>query len=182
MKLIVVLTILSLVSACQIKPKTKKDDLKDIVDTKRQKEVPKEKTVFTTEFWPEYYYRDTFAIVKLPKFKLNQDQLWKICKGPVFDQVMRYSGVDSTKIQYLVTPVEFYTDSGFKMEVFLTRGMCRELALHSSHGKDAVKLDKLRRLRYFLKEMKISFVYTKRTLAKELIFDSKYKGVEFIVR
>ena len=181
---IIILTTLLITCACSVQ-KTKKTKKEKVGTTQellneRKKEVVQD-FVQDNDFWPAKYYNSTFATVQKPKMKIKEQQLWELCKGPTLSHIKTYEGILQGQVEYLRQPILFYTDSGFKKEVFVTKGMCRELALYSSHGKKTVKIDDNRRLRYKLEKLIIQFVYTDRAFAAELEFSSKYKGVTFTV-
>lgn len=171
MKIILVLLSLCLLvlSSCgQIKMKKDKSDVKVVSVKKLSFKKP--------DNWADKFYKKTVFKVRNPKLLQNYQQMEAICKGDEFDFVSEYQATGPYPLRYKKTPVNITTRDGFSKKVFVTKGVCRELALLK-----APKTSKDGNIRINIKEMNILYIYNFGSYVTDITFRTAFKDVDFFV-
>lgn len=163
--------------------KSKKNS-SEALDEIRYEDQKKEETYVEADrdFWPARYYRETRVRLLNPTIKESAQELAEICQGTILPHFFTYDGLGLDGVQYLETPITVTTKSGYSKEVYLSRGICRDLFLFKSRSTDSESIDASRKLRKKLAAIEIQFVYTEKSFISRLEFETPYSDVDFVVR
>lgn len=142
---------------------------------KDEKKEAKDKE-FDLISWQNTYYNQTIFKLKNPVVVNKFKELETICNGPE-RKSQNYKNQPVSNIMYKSQPISIVMKSGFSKKAFITRGVCRELALFKNTDANT-NTD----IRYLIKEMNLLYVYNVGTFVMDLTFKTKYKDVEFFVR
>lgn len=125
--------------------------------------------------WADSYYQKTIFQVEGPNISEDFSELSLICKGADFDFISDYQAKKPAIIKYKKTPITFITSSGFSKKTFISKGACRELALFKAPK------NKGKNIRSSIKSISLIYVYNKGTYLKDLVFNTQFSGVKFLV-
>jgi len=127
--------------------------------------------------WADSYYEDTVLIVDRPLIKETSKEVFNICQGKDIPYVKGYDNQSLSSIKFKRKPITIYTRDGFKKSTYITKGICREIALLKSQLKDNEKS-----FRKEIKEIKIHYIYNGDSFATEMTLFTQFKSVDFTVR
>ncbi len=169
MKYIISIVLFFNLLACSLPAKQKKQVEDKAIPTVEAKQE-------NLENWADEYYSKTYFIVENPIVMESYNDLIKACKSN--DQFLMHDYQDNNtyKIQYKEMPINIKTASGFNKVIYVTKGACRELSLYKSP-----KLQEPKQIRKSIKSMELVYIYNHGTYLKQLIFNTPFKGVQFLV-
>jgi hypothetical protein len=128
------------------------------------------------ENWADEYYQRTYFILQNPFVSEGYNQLMNVCKSNDFNFVVDYQALGSSAVRYKKTPITIRTKKGFSKKVFISKGACRELSLFKY-----VKISPDKQIRKSIKKMVLIYIYNQGTFLKEIVFNTQFSDVEFLV-
>tara|TARA_B100001971_G_C18267604_1_gene595189 strand:+ start:12991 stop:13515 length:525 start_codon:yes stop_codon:yes gene_type:complete len=171
--LIVLITLNLLLSACSSKIFKKSQPKNAELDKKAQEQDYKREV----KSWSDDYYVSTMLTVKRPLIKENAKEVFSICQGKDIAFSRGYNANQISPVKFKQKQLTFYTSDGFKMKVFVTKGICREIALLKSQLKDNEKS-----FRKSIAQINIQYIYNGDVYATEMLLDTQYPSVKFTVK
>ena len=126
--------------------------------------------------WSDSYYTQTTLKVQNPLLKEDSKKIFNICQGKDISFARGYSASRLSRIKFKKTPVTIYTNDGFKMKAYITKGICRELALLKSQLKDNEKS-----FRKSIKSIDLQYIYNGDVYATSMVLNTQFKSVKFHV-
>ena len=182
-KYLVIIITLLLCSSCA-KVKWKKGwGPNQVADVKKRElkqntigaKVDKEQ-VTPVENWANEYYQKTYFVIQYPKLLETKEDLDKICSSTNKKVKLHYNDKEMQQVSFKTQTVTFTTRDGFSKKVFISKGVCRELALFKTKS-----LNTKRQIRKRIQKVTLSYLYNEGTFLKSIIFDSPYKNVKYLV-
>lgn len=167
-KYILILLAIFLAGCSQVKKKNSKSDVQ-VVSVKRL-------AFQKPDNWADKFYSKTIFKVRNPKLLQNYQQMDGICKGSEFDFVTDYQATEPYPIKFKKEMVTIATRDGFSKKVYVSKGVCRELALLK-----APKTSKEGNIRINIKELNILYIYNYGSFVKDITFRTAFDDVEFFV-
>lgn len=165
--------ILILLSSCSSNVFKKKQPAKKELDANAQINDYKKEV----KSWSDDYYTSTVLKVKNPLIKETSKEVFKICQGRDIAFSRGYDARQVTSIKFKRKQLTLYTNDGFKMLVYVTKGICREIALLKSQLKDNEKS-----FRKSINTIEIDYIYNGDVYATKMILNTQYPSVKFEVR
>ena len=144
-----------------------KKGIKPVESLKQQKPV---------ENWANEYYQKTYFVIQYPKLIESKEDLDKICNSPNKKIKLHYNDSKLQNISFKTQTITFSTRDGFSKKVFISKGVCRELALFKTKS-----LNTKRQIRKRINKVTLSYIYNEGTFLKDIVFDTPYKSVKFLV-
>jgi hypothetical protein len=141
----------------------------------------KDMTVKKIEFkkpdnWADEYYQKTYFLIKNPKILENFKDLNDVCKSRDVSFSSDYQAMAPGAVKYKKDPITITSNSGFSKKVFISKGACRELTLFKAPNKSTGK-----NIRSSIKSATLIYVYNQGTYLKELIFNTQFSDVKFLI-
>lgn len=127
--------------------------------------------------WADSYYDDTTLVVQNPLIKENAKIVFSICQGKDIAFSRGYGATKLSRIKFKKKPITIFTKDGFKMKVFVTKGICREIALLKSQLKDNEKS-----FRKSIESISIKYIYNADVYATSMVLRTQFPSVKFNVR
>lgn len=166
------LLFLIFLTSCSVTWKKDQVQNKD-VSTKPIVEKPQKK-VQIEENWAREIYKKTYFVISNPKLLETKEDLDKICES---EQAKYYADYQATSsMMFLKSTVTFISRDGLNKKVFITKGVCRELALYKNRN-----LSQSRQIRKSIDKVLLSYIYNEGTFLKEIVFKTPFKSVQFLV-
>ena len=129
------------------------------------------------ENWADKYYHKTYFKVTRPRVIESYSEIVNACKSDDFQFIVDYAPMSSPfKIKYKLIPINIKTDSGFSKQVYISKGACREISLFKSK-----KIKSAQQVRKAIKSMLLVYIYNQGTFLKEMVFETGFSDVEFLV-
>jgi hypothetical protein len=111
-----------------------------------------------------------------PRVVESKEDLDQICSSQDLLLESDYQTAQNPKINFKKTPITISTREGFNKKVFITKGVCRELSLFKSKT-----VNSKRQIRKSIKRIVLSYIYNKGTYLKEILFNTPFRTVDFLV-
>jgi hypothetical protein len=154
------------------------------VTQKKEKTVgknSKDMTIKKIEFqkpenWADDYYQKTFFLVENPTILESFKELNEICKSNDIDFSSDYQALRPSPVKYKKETITVMSKSGFSKKVFISKGACRELTLFKAPNKKTGK-----NIRISIKSMNLIYIYNQGTYLRELIFNTQFQDVKFLI-
>ena len=162
-----------ILSSCSLNAFKKKQPKKSELDARAQvNDYQRE-----VKSWADSYYTDTTLKVTNPLIKENAKEVFKICQGKDIAYSTGYDSRQLTPIKFKKTPLTIYTKDGFKMKSFVTKGICREIALLKSQLEDNEKS-----FRKSIESISLKYVYNGNVFATSMVLNTQFKSVIFNIQ
>lgn len=139
----------------------------EVVDVKPAKFVKPEN-------WADEYYQKTYFLVEAPRVLESKKQLSTICKSADNEFGSNYQSSTPHSIKYKQMPITILSEKGFSKKTFISKGACRELLLYKAE-KDK------KQIRKSIKSMTLIYIYNQGTYLKDIVFNTPYEDVQFLV-
>jgi hypothetical protein len=158
-KILLLLITLSTLTSCALDIKPKK----------------KQKTSASQSPWQSLYYQETVFKLTNPVVVDSGEQLESVCRGPNKAVTKDYQNKEFSSIAFKKTAINIKTKAGFTKKAFITRGVCRELALSKKENQNTG-------IRKSIKSMNLLYIYNIGTFVVDLTFKTKFSDVEFYIK
>jgi hypothetical protein len=127
--------------------------------------------------WADSYYESTVLIINQPLFRESAKEVFDICQGKDIPFIKGYDSSQLSKVKFKRKPLVLYTKDGFKKSVYVTKGICREIALYKSQLKDNEKS-----FRKDIKLVKVHYLYNGDSFITEMDLETQFPSVKFLVK
>lgn len=158
-KILLSLITISILTSCALDIKSKK----------------KQKVPLNQSPWQSKYYEQTIFKLTNPVVVDSGEQIETVCKGANKAPIRDYQNKQFSSISFKKTAINIKTKSGFTKKAFITRGICRELALSKKTNQNIG-------IRKSIKSMNLLYIYNIGTFVVDLTFKTKFKDVEFYIK
>ena len=150
---------------------------KEKILSKNSKDMTIKKIEFQkAENWADAYYQKTYFLVENPTILESFKELNEICKGKDIDFSSDYQAVISSPVKYKSETITVMSKSGFSKKVFISKGVCRELSLFKAPNKKTGK-----NIRSSIKSINLIYIYNQGTYLKDLVFNTQFQDVKFLI-
>lgn len=127
--------------------------------------------------WADSYYESTVLVVKKPLFREDAKEVFDICQGKDIPFIKGYDSARLSNVKFKRKPLVLFTKDGFKKSVYVTKGICREIALYKSQLKDNEK-----NFRKNIKKVKVHYLYNGDSFITEMELETQFPSVRFLVK
>jgi len=176
MKNFITIVILITLSSCAVT--YKKDNPDKLANEKalaiKKAEEERQKILNDAKNWQHQYYEQAIFKVQNPIIVQTEKELEAICGGSEFKFKNSYQLKSLSYVKFKKYPIAIKTKSGFSKKVFVTKGVCREIALTVKKQSKS--------MRKKIKMINLLYVYNVGTYVLDITFATKFKGVDFFVK